>query len=193
MLRFVSSLVESLAWPLVVVILALIFRTPLAELLSTLKRVRYRDTEIDFSGELQKLGGEAKTAGLQIPEEPSESNIGRTTADSLESATHLVSEFPGPAIGVAWLAVEYELAQAVKRAAIPTSPSRKSALPNIDTLQKHGYLNTDTASVLHRMRRLRNAVVHATPAPASVSADEAREFIRLAGAVTAKLKAIEVS
>ena len=172
----------------------LVFRKPLSELLPTVKRVKYRDAEIDFSGELQKLDGEAKTAGLRIPEQPAKTAIGpRTTEDSIASATQLTSEFPGPAIGVAWLAVEHELMQAVERLAIPNHAPRKSALQNIQAIHKHGYLDDDTLSVLHGMRRLRNAVVHATRAAATVSADEAREFVRLAEAVTDRLKVIGTS
>ena len=172
----------------------LAFRTPLTELLSTLKRVKYRDTEVDFGGELQKLDGEAQTAGLRVPGEPPKTDVGpRTTEDSIDSAAQLATEFPGPAIGLAWLAVEHELTHAVERVAIPNHAPRKSALPNIQALHKHGYLDNDTLSVLDGMRRLRNAVVHATHAAARISTDEAREFVRLAEAVTDRLKVIGMS
>ena len=190
-LEFVSAVFDSLSWPLTVIILVLLFRKPLSDLLANLRSVKYGDAKFDFSGALQKLDGEAETAGLRVPDQPQDTGIApRTTEDSIQSAARLTTDFPGPAIGVAWLAVEHELVRAVERVAIPNHEPRKSALTNIRALQTHGYLDDDTLAVLHGMRRLRNAVMHATHAPARISAEDARQFVRFAKAVTDKLEGI---
>ena len=110
---------------------------------------------------------------------------------SMADAVRLATDFPEPAVGVAWLAVEHELMQAVMRMAIsPDYPLYNAAAKNIALLHEHGCIDAATRGVLDRMRRLRNAAVHATSDVVRVSVAEAREFVGLAKALTDKLKSI---
>ena len=191
-LTFISSLVDSLSWPAAIVLLVCLLRQPLSDLLPNLQRIRYRGVELDFRDELEKLEGQAKTAGLRVSEELQERETEpRTSDDSIADAARLVTDFPEPAVGVAWLAVEHELMQAVMRMAIsPDYPPYNSAARNVALLHEHGCIDADTRGVLDRMRRLRNAAVHATTDVGRVSAAEAREFVGLAEALTDRLQSI---
>ena len=191
-LTFISSIIESLSWPAAIVLLACLLRKPLSALLPNLKRVKYRGVELDFRDELQKLEGQAKTAGLQIAQEPQERDTGpRRSEDSIAEAARLATDFPEPAVGVAWIAVEQELTNAVVRMDIsPDIRPSKVAAKNITLLREHGCIDADTGDVLDRMRRLRNAAVHPKTYVERLSADEAREFVRLAQALSDRLKAI---
>ena len=191
-LTFLSSVVGSISWPVAIVILAFLLRKPLSDLLPYLRRIRYGDVEFNFGSELQELEGRARTAGLHIPEDlQARDTRPRTAEDIIADAIQLVEDFPEPAVGVAWLAVEHELMQAVMRLAISADyPPYNAAIKNISLLYKNGHLDDDTRGVLDRMRRLRNATVHVSRDDARISAGEARHFVALAGAVTTKLKGI---
>ena len=192
-LTFISSLVRSLSWPVVFLILAIFLRKPLSNLIPHLKSIRYGQVELDFGSELQILEDRARTAGLPIPEPlASPGSQRRTAEDIIGDAARLAEEFPAPAVGVAWLAVEHELMQAVMRLGISTDyPPYNAAIKNIALLHEQGCIDGDTRRILERMRRLRNAAVHASGDDATITSDEAREFAALADAVTTRLKRVK--
>lgn len=189
---FLSSALDSIAWPITVVVLALMLRKPLNNILQNIRRIRYGDLEFDFSLELQKLEGKAKTAGLQIPRDlQTRTSQPRTPEDAIADAWRLAEDFPEPAVGVAWLAVEHELMQAVMRLAIsPDYPPHNAPAKNISLLHEGRYIDSDMRAVLERMRRLRNAAVHPWRDEVRISAGEAQEFAVLAQAVTRRLQSI---
>lgn len=191
-LQFIASLIDSLAWPVAVIVLVFILQAPLRSLLGDLTRFRYGDVEMNFGREIQDLGGRAKAAGLHLPEKPPQSELGVPDfSQIIADATRLSSEFPGPAVGLAWTAVEHELMQVVMRLGISADyPPYNAAIKNIELLYKEGHLDGDTRGLLDRMRRLRNAAVHPSKGMVTISADEAQEFIALVRAMIEKLESL---
>ena len=192
-LDFFSSIVASVSWPIATIVLVYLLRNPLGKLIPNLQRIRYGKVEFDFGVELQELEGKAKTAGLRVHEGSLLRQAGpRTAEDSIADAVHLVAEFPEPAVGVAWLAVEHELSLAIGRLAISADyPAYNSAMRNIILLNEHGYIDEETRGVLDRMRRLRNAAVHARRDRDEITTAQAREFVTLAAAVARSIREIE--
>ena len=190
---FIASVIGSLAWPAAIVILVLVVRAPLRRLVSELSRFRYGEVEIDFGREVQRLEDRARTAGLRLPEKPAppETEV-RDSEKIIADAARLAGEFPEPAVGLAWTAVEHELMQAVMRLGISADyPPYNAPLKNIALLHEQEYLDGETRELLDRMRRLRNAAVHTPREAVRISADEAREFIALTEAVADKLKSLK--
>lgn len=192
-LGFIASIIESLAWPAALVILLLTLQSPIRKLLRDLTRFRYGDVEIDFGREIRSLEDQAKTAGLRLPEKPVERKP--KTRDSnqiVADSRRLAAEFPEPAVGLAWTAVEHELMQAVLRLAISADyPRHDAPAKNIALLNDLEYLDRTTCKVLDGMRTLRNAAVHGVIEVSRISPDEAGEFIDLAEAVMEKLKSLD--
>lgn len=192
-LQFIASVIDSLAWPVAVVALVLVLRVPVRSLLGDLTRFRYGDVEMNFGQEVRELEDRAKAAGLHVRALPEPPKPGiQDSAQIVADATRLVSEFSGPAVGLAWTAVEHELMQAVMRLGISADyPPYNAPIKNIELLSKHEYLDAESRAVLDRMRRLRNAAVHPSQGTTGISSDEAREFIALTEAVTEKLKSLK--
>ena len=189
-LTFVSSVIDSLSWPVTIIILVIFLRKPLGNLLPNLRRIRYGDVELNFDSELHKLEGQAKIAGLHFRDkkQPTDSKS-RNSEEVISDAIRLAADFPEPAVGVAWLAVEHELMQAVMRLAISADyPPYNSPIKNISLLHEHGYLDKDIRKVLDHMQRLRNAAVHTSHRTTRISANQAKEYVVLAEAVTDRLK-----
>ena len=184
---------SSVSWPIAIIVLVLLLRKPVAKLIPNIQRIRYGKAEIDFGVELQDLEGKAKTAGLRIQERSQPSRaVPRTADDSISDAIRLVEDFPEPAVGVAWLAVEHELSQAIGRLAISADyPPYNSALRNIILLHEQGYIDLETRGVLNKMHLLRKAAVHAARDHTQISTSQAREFVALAEAVARSLKEIK--
>ena len=66
-LTFVSKLIDSLAWPLVALILGLVFRKKLLELITTIKKLKAGPVEAEFEMETKQIRATA-TAALQQAE-----------------------------------------------------------------------------------------------------------------------------
>lgn len=191
-LEFIASIIDSLAWPLAITIILLMLREPAGKLLLDLRRFRYGDMEVDFAKEVRALEAQARTAGLNLPKhaEPKAPEK-KHTAQIIADASRLAADFPEPAVGLAWTAVEHELMQAVMRLAISANyPPHNSPLKNINLLHEQGQIGADTRALLDRMRNLRNVAVHSSRGTGPITPDEAREFIALAEAITDQLKTL---
>ena len=70
-------------------------------------------------------------------------------------------------------------------------PPYNAPIKNIELLYKQGHLDADTRTLLDRMCPLRNAAVHTPQGGITISADEAREFIAFAEAITEKLRSLK--
>src|ERR1043166_4069973 len=131
-LQFLASLVGSLAWPITIVVLVYLLRVPLVKILLTLTRLRYKDLELDFGREIKQLEKDARALDID-PKVPPASLIPppKGARDLIGQAIMLTEDYPSPAIGIAWQAVEEGLMAAVMRLQIPvTFPHNKSALNN---------------------------------------------------------------
>jgi hypothetical protein len=140
----------------------LVLRTPLQNILGTLTRFRYGEIEIDFGQEIKVLEDEARNAGLSVQRNQVRSQIEpKGSSQTIVDANKLATDFPGPAVGLAWTAVEQELLQAIMRLKISADyPPNNSPVKNINLLHEQNYLDSDSRGLLDRMRRLRNNSVH---------------------------------
>lgn len=193
LLQFIASLTGSLAWPTVVVILAILLRVELRQLLLTLTQLRYKGLELNFRRELKLAQKEAKEGKVidVSPQRPK--TIASTKTDSsrlLAEATELAHHFPEPAVAVGWQAIEDALSQAVRSRNIsPDPPLDNSARKNAQLLQAQDLIDQPTVDLMNRMRNLRNMAVH-RGFGATVTTDEAIEFLALAEGIVEKLRAV---
>src|SRR5258705_9206930 len=189
-LQFIASLVNSLAWPLVALAIAILFRRQFAQILLKISRFKYKDVEIEFRRELEIATEEAEKIDVRpsLPT-PTVRPEQQESDDLLGEASRLAAEFPEPAVAVAGGGVEHELMRSVLRLAIsPDYPPYNSALKNIGILADYGAIDSATVDLLNRMRHLRNLAVHRSAGGGPISADEAREFIALAKGIVDRLK-----
>ena len=63
LLDFIASLVNALAWPIAVVLFAVLFRQPISKILLSLRSLRYKNLELDLKRDLSEL--EAKATKLK--------------------------------------------------------------------------------------------------------------------------------
>lgn len=187
-LQFLAAVINSLAWPLTTVALVFLLREPVGRVLTTLTRLKYKDLELDFGRELKQI--EEKAKAIEVLPAPTAKAVGgpKEPHELLEEAERLASEFPEPAVAVAWSAIEDGLWQAVERLTNTTAFRGQPASKTIQVLLQREAIDRETIDVLNRMRNLRNGAVHGRwNAFGGVSADEAREFIALARGIHERL------
>ena len=183
-LTFIAQLIESLAWPGVVLAAVIVLRKPLRELLPLLRRAKYKDLDILFGQKLEKLEEKADQAKLPAPAEPPpwafESPDDWMFGDYIE---RLAPVSPRVAISEAWRFVGLALKEAARK--LGQRPSH-NILRVARALQEADRLPRDAVSLLADLQGLRNRAVHASDF--EMEPNQALEFARLAERLIASIR-----
>jgi uncharacterized protein YutE (UPF0331/DUF86 family) len=172
-LQFSSSVIGSLAWPLAVVFLGILFRTQVRTLLEKMKSFKVPGgIEASFSEEAQQVKLQAQSAetklpqpdlkALQIKREPREFVEWRSKhRESLERA--MLGERPSAIVLGSWEKVEQIVRDLADLAGVRV-PKEDGGMKNINAciegLFQHGIITEELADVLHRLYLLRQSAAH---------------------------------
>lgn len=178
-LEFYSSLVDSLSWPTVVLILAFIFRTQIRSLLKKIDSVRIGDREVKFAREMEVATKQARMAGLSGPINRSrEREVPDDVSQFLMQKVHSSGNDPWSTVIGSWSDVERELVSTCERLELPLMPSENySFRETTRVLQSSGQLDEGVSKLLDQLRYLRNVAAHGAPFDISPSLGEAYEHI----------------
>ena len=157
-LGVISEIISHLAWPVTVLILAILLRKHLGDLLSSITRLKFRDLEMDFkrlAESVERLP--VAEAPRQPISEPNQTFFTSFEKQVMDVATHA----PSAAILLAWTGVETAMASAVSRMSIsPDPPSMRSPGHTLDCLRRFAELPNEVGNLIDEMRILRNKVAH---------------------------------
>jgi hypothetical protein len=174
--QFITQIVSSTAWPVLVIIIILIFKRELAKIVQRLAHLKYKDLELEFDKVKQQAEELHKDEPKELlaPKSPVLTSLEDQILDAVERA-------PSAAILLAWSGLETAMASAVAGLAIsPEPPSYRSPIHNIEMLSKYGGLPKSHANLLQDMRILRNKVAHEKDAILSITQDEAWNYVNVA-------------
>ncbi len=167
-LEFITKIIDSLAWPASILFVLFLFRGELPMIARSLKKLRYKDLELNFEKDAHEVVEKAK---LSLPE--TSKNIQLSSQSQNELADRLVatSELaPRSAILEAWLVVEAAAVDVVKKKGISAFTSHPSPMRLRDYLVKGELLNKDQQVVFEQLRKLRNDAVHVADAEFTLKA-----------------------
>ena len=169
-------LVDALAWPLVALILALIFRKPLAALIPLIERIRFPGGEVRLRERLEETRSQAELS-LPLQDPPL---IDERIQDVAET-------YPRGAMLESWLLIERELIDIAENRDVRISPSQRRSTRQVTrALVAAGILDDSQAAIVDDLQAIRNSVVHSNAiAP---SRDDAREYARTAARVVAAIR-----
>ncbi len=185
-LTFTAKIVEALAWPATLIGLLWIVRKELPQIASSLRKLKYKDVELEFGEAAKQLAAEVKEVVPQ--DEPKlDLKIGLATrSDAQERLTTLAVLAPRAAILEAWLLVESAAADAIQRTGLGTAPSMSGPQHLMQRLQKGGLLRPRQLGIFEKLRRLRNEAVHS--ADANFAQEAVLSYIESAVAMAAYLE-----
>lgn len=176
-LTFVAAIVGSLAWPLSLLISVFLMRKPLADLIPAIRRLKFKDLEVDFGKELEKIEAEMDT----IENEPKPKNellaevesepLPRTRNELIEKIATLS---PNAAIIESWRNVERTLNIYFIRRGIEQPVSGQTISRHLD---KDPNFPPRLVSAYQELRLLRNLAAHNQE---RLTAKQAMEFSALA-------------
>lgn len=157
-LTFISKVIEALAWPGTVLAVLLVVRKELPAIARSLRRLKYKDVELEFGETAKAVATEIKEA---VP--PSRAGILLPGQSKPEAETRLeaIAELaPRAAILEAWLLVEAAAADVIQKKGLGGVSMYPGPLRLRESLQRGNILNNRQVSVFEELRRLRNEAVH---------------------------------
>ncbi|NHN37199.1 hypothetical protein G8764_07850 [Pseudomaricurvus alcaniphilus] len=179
-LTFVSEIVKAIAWPVSAVIAMLILRKPIVELVPLMKKIKYKEIELEFSRDLMNLKAEVQLSSTKemIKEEDIERDARMQNVLSLSTRS---------AIMEAWLELE---ASAIEAAVSLWDDSPTNALRNMhiigESLVRNGVLDSQQLKIFNKLRELRNKSAHV--AELYLSESDAKEYIKMARNLSSHIK-----
>ena len=197
-LEFISSLINSLAWPSVIIITVLILRKTISQVMLGVSKIKYNDLQVDFEKELAKIEYTInQSQDYSISDnrllKTEKVEINNTSNKNLEQQLKEIAEIsPVAAIIMAWSSIENEIQSTILRLSIsPDYPFYNSALKNVQLLKENSYIDKFTEQTLTQMRILRNKVLHEDTSNEPVTYSEALEYCKISMKIVQILKTVE--
>jgi len=158
-LTFIAQIIESLAWPTVALIVALILKREIPTLVRGLRKLKYKDLEAEFDSTAKALDHEAD---ILIPDPKKQIGVEKPdkTAGILKRLEHIAEVAPRSAIIEAWLMVESEAVALIDNLQLASVQSSPGPMRIQAILQKNEVLNEAQAQLFSELRALRNRAVH---------------------------------
>lgn len=195
LLEFISSMTGSLAWPLALIMVAIVFRKHIGGLFKRIEEIGFGGATAKLSKELDKAEAIATTLPeLAAPEQESPSTENSalpaapsppTLVDNLEynplddpnyRFRSLLLLSPSAAVLEAWYPVENAIRQLAARHRVTGKPFRRNLPSMVNQLALDGEIPPSVITMITELLRIRNLASHAR----DVSADDALRFKRLA-------------
>nr|WP_321239330.1 hypothetical protein [uncultured Tolumonas sp.] len=172
-LTFIAELIKAVSWPATAIALVILLRKPIIELIPLLRRLKYKELELEFTQEISELKAEVETIAKEKGE--AAPSIASTSANLL----NLVTFSTRAAIMESWLEVESA------SVAIASSFWGKSPDETFRNMPKLGeyllqckVIDEKQLSVFNKLRQLRNKAAHAEDL--DLSENDARSYVQLA-------------
>ena len=176
-LTFVAELSKVVAWPTALVTAAVLFRKPLIELIPALRRLRFKEFELEFGRDLL----EAERRATTIPSKPEHVRVRAQTVP--ERLRQIAGVAPTAAILEAWRDLESAAADAAARRGFSVVGG---AWQLFAVLQSEGVLDESQASLVESLRKLRNKVAPAHDG--DITEEQAMRYVEMAEVLAAALR-----
>lgn len=179
-LTFLSEIIKALVWPTAVIILVTLLKKPIIELVPLMKKLKYKELELEFSQEIMALKAEAIETPLELSEVK---EFSVTTSKALE----LVPFSTRAAIMEAWIELE---TAAVEVASSFWNGSPTETMRNFPKLAEYLHqckvIDDKQLSIFQRLRQLRNKAAHAEEL--HLSEEDAKTYIVMATDLTKHIR-----
>tara|TARA_R100001143_G_C3359147_1_gene134457 strand:+ start:1608 stop:2174 length:567 start_codon:yes stop_codon:yes gene_type:complete len=154
-LSFISSIIDSIVWPVTILILVYLLRNPLSSLIPLLQKLKYKDLELEFGRRIEEAKEEAEA---ELPPTDSLLEIDESRKERL---LKLASISPRATILDSWREIELSLLDAAERNKVKLPYRRaRSPLQVMKTLQEADLIDKNKIPLFEDLRILRNQAAH---------------------------------
>jgi hypothetical protein len=171
----IAEIIDAIAWPVVLLIVVLIFRKAIELLISRLKKGKFAGSEVEFESLLEEAERDAPAIPLES----------RQALDP--DVVALAENQPRSAVITAWLEIEHLIDELLIARGTPSDgPHRRSPLLSIRAIEKLEAVPPEYIPLLQHLRGLRNEASHSRefePSPDSII-----RYLQLSSIVIHELK-----
>lgn len=150
---FIAAVIKALAWPLTILAILLLVRRPLLRLIPLLRKLKWKELELEFEEKIIELKTEAAQA---LPAPPATQQLMKQSPSRLEQ---LVEISPRTAIIEAWIQLEHAARRALSQR-LPDTRVAWSSGQLGELLASHSLLEKNKLEVYNSLRKLRNQAAH---------------------------------
>jgi hypothetical protein len=175
--KLILDFIAKIAWPIVVLCIAFIFKNELGNLVLRLYNLKYKDLELSFSRDVRKAEETASESKLPSPDALTEIPESKDNISPFDRLKQLSKEYPAAAVMEAWRILELSIISVAKTQNLDISKMRNSDI--ILKLIDLGKTDKSIYNLFNRLRVMRNSVAH-TSAQDSISANDALRYVELA-------------
>lgn len=191
-LEFIAKILSSISWPLVILLIVIIFKSELSNVVKRVAHVKYKDFDIAF----EDIKKQAEVMLVKTHHEPhnqailpTNSVINKSLKDQVFSTVDLA---PQASVLLAWSSLEAAIASTVARLSIsPDSPSYRSAMHNIDMLSNYTDISPRLINLMNELRKLRNEIAHDNVNLSIISSSQAEDYAKVAYDIIENLENIK--
>jgi hypothetical protein len=171
-LTFVAKLAEALAWPIVVLVLGLMFRLKLLEIIPTLRKLKAGPVEAEFELAAKQALANAEETKIRGVDEASVSAV-KTEAHSGQVIARLreARGDPAGAILEGWAKLDGELFRLGLQVGVVVDPLENTGKV-YNAVMSSGVLPAQTMCLVRELRDLRNQVAHVRVKPTAEAAQD---------------------
>lgn len=170
-LTFTSELIKALAWPAATIILASLLRKPIVGLVPLMRKLKYKELELEFSQEVLALKAEASP----VLDSPQKEKLSTTPSKALD----LVSLSTRAAIMEAWIDVETAAVEVASSFWNQSPNETMRNLPNLgEYLHQCKVIDDKQLSIYKKLQHLRNKAAHAEEL--NLSEEDAMSYVTMA-------------
>ncbi|AZC56414.1 hypothetical protein [Pseudomonas chlororaphis] len=157
-LTFLSSIVNAVAWPATLVVLLVLIREQLPQIAKSLRRLKYKDIEMEFGEAAKAIANEVQTI---MPAAQADNKIAGQEKEEVKARLEAIAELaPRAAILESWLQVEAAAADVIRQNNLGVLTPYPGPMRLRDSLHKGGILNKRQLAIFEQLRTLRNEAVH---------------------------------
>lgn len=146
-----GHVLEVVIWPITIIVVVALMRAPLSQLVPTLKRLKYKDLELEFEREASKILAEAER---DLPEPESSPN------EVAESRSDISFSLSAPEPTELVLRTWAELEAAIRDLVGQSAYKKTSVRSLVSTLAASGKVSEETIRIILDLAALRNRVSH---------------------------------
>ncbi|MEL7614022.1 DUF4145 domain-containing protein [Vreelandella titanicae] len=173
-LELIEGTIGHLAWPVAIFLILNQFRAELGSAINRIKSVRYKDAEINLEQEMMEIKNDAEMAGITIAYPP-----GSFAQDSVRS----IELAPEWVFIKSWQEIENVIMGL--RSKLPEDKKYKGPITLVvQRLVEEGIIDPTMASLIDKLRSVRNRVVHED---SDVTRGEALEWLGISRSVKDRL------
>lgn len=182
-MEFTSLLVDSLVWPILVLVGVVLFRSQIGKLIDRVRSVQFNGKQVDFDKAIDDglLAAKEQARKVDLPEE--DTGVGMAMGPDralwrIRKAQASTGDSPRGAIIESWVALERALGDACERLGLRKGHGRGPGARRAAVLMAGaGHFNAEFLRLLDQLRHLRNEAAHAVQF--DIARPVAEEYVQL--------------